>query len=320
MALLIGDIKIDNPFLLAPLAGITDKSFRRLCLEKGAALVYSEMVSAKALWYKDKKTEKLLEIGEGGKPIAFQLFGSEPEIMAHAVNVLKERENVLIDINMGCPVPKVVKNGEGSALLKNPDLACKIVEAMKAVSSKPITAKIRAGWDSKSINAVEMSRVLESAGVDAICIHGRTREQYYSGKSDWEIIRKAKEAINIPMIGNGDIKTGCDAVAMLEQTGCDAVMIARGAMGNPWIFEEALCAYEKRDFTGPSLKDKADMFLRHAELTKEDKGEYTAVLEMRKHVGWYFKGEKHINQLKNAVNAIKEFDRVVDEIKKYAFL
>lgn len=320
MTIKVGNIVVNNPFFLAPLAGITDKSFRKLCSEKGAALVYSEMVSAKAMWYKDKKTDKLLEIDDDESPIGFQLFGSEPEILAHAVSLLEKSKNVLIDVNMGCPVPKIVKNGEGSALLKNPELACKIIEAMKSVATKPITAKIRIGWDNNSINAVSFAKMLEGAGADAIGIHGRTREQYYSGKADWNIIGEVKNAVTVPVFGNGDVKCGQDAIDLMKQTGCDAVMIARGSMGNPWIFEEANCLFDGREFMPPTLNEKAEMFIRHSELVCADKGEHTAVLEMRKHVGWYFKGEWQVNRLKDEINKIGDLDGVKAEIKKYASL
>ncbi|MDR3364177.1 MAG: tRNA dihydrouridine synthase DusB [Clostridiales Family XIII bacterium] len=301
--------------LLAPLAGITDKSFRRLCHECGAALAYTEMASAKALWYGDKNTAKLLETCPEEGPVAFQLFGSEPDVMAAAAEALDGRENILIDINMGCPVPKVVNNGDGSALLRDPDKAGRIVEAMRAKTRKPITAKIRAGWDAASVNAVEVARTLEAAGADAVCVHARTREQFYSGKADWDLIARVKGAVKIPVIGNGDALAAADAMRMAGQTGCDAVMVARGALGNPWIFAEAM---DPESFSPPSLAEKAAMFLRHARLTAEDKGGHTAVLEMRKHAGWYFKGVPGAARLRGRVNTLTTIAALAAEVEGFA--
>ena len=335
---------------LAPLAGITDKSFRRLCRECGAALVYTEMVSAKALFFGDRKTEKLLETCPEEAPVAFQIFGSDPETMAFAAEKLDGRENAVLDVNMGCPVPKVVKNGDGSALLRDPDKAGRLIEAMCRVTGKPVTVKIRSGWDAESVNAVEVARVLESAGAAMICVHGRTRDQFYSGRADWEIIAQVKAAVKIPVIGNGDVLSYADAVRMTERTGCDYVMIGRGALGNPWIFGGP-CAggsgavgaggapydsYAAADVpkgdgscgpTGasdvgsaahpPSPREKADMFLRHARLTAEDKGEHIAVLEMRKHAGWYFKGMPGSARLRLQINKIKTIAELVSEIEEF---
>ena len=294
---------------LAPLAGITDKSFRRLCHECGAALVYTEMVSAKALWYKDKKTEELLKICPDEGPVAFQVFGSDAEAMAYAAEFLDGRENTLLDVNMGCPVPKVVKNGDGSALMRDPDKAGRIIEAMVAKTKKPVTAKIRAGWDAASVNAVEVARVLEAAGVSMICVHGRTREQYYSGRADWDVIGKVKAAVSVPVIGNGDVRSPEDAQAIVEQTGCDHVMVGRGALGNPWIFGGVPGA--------PAPAEKAAMFLRHARLTAEDKGEHIAVCEMRKHAGWYFKGLSGAARLRARVNTLTTLAALTSEIEAF---
>ena len=236
----IGNVQLENPFLLAPLAGITDAPTRRLCREMGAALVYSEMVSGKGLYYKDKKTDQLLFIDEAEKPVAFQVFGSEPEILAYTAKTLDSRDNAILDINMGCPVPKIVNNGEGSALMKNPKLAGAIIEKTARAIKKPVTVKIRKGFDEDHVNAVEMAKIAEASGAAAIAVHGRTREQFYSGKADWDIIRQVKEAVSIPVIGNGDLLTAEDVIAMQEQTGCDGFMIARGAQGNPWIFKQIL--------------------------------------------------------------------------------
>ena len=298
----------DIKLYLAPLAGITDKSFRRLCRECGAALVYTEMVSAKALWYGDRKTEQLLVTCPEEQPVAFQIFGSEPEVMSHAADLLDLRENILIDVNMGCPVPKVVKNGDGSALMKDPDKAGRIIEAMVAKTKKPVTAKIRSGWDKEHVNAVEMARVLEAAGAAMVCVHARTREQYYGGKADWDIIARVRMAVKIPVIGNGDVLSRADAHRMAHQTGVGHVMIGRGALGNPWVFSQN---------GSPSLNERASMFLRHAKLAVEDKGEHIAVLEMRKHAGWYFKGLPGSARLRARVNRISSLTALVAEVEEF---
>jgi tRNA-dihydrouridine synthase B len=277
------------------------------------------MVSGKGLWYKDKNTSRLLEIDPEEGPVAYQLFGSEPDIMAYAAEALNDCDNVLLDVNMGCPVPKVVKNGEGSALLRTPDLAGRIIEAMKAATHKSVTAKIRIGWDAASINAVEVAKILADAGADAVCVHGRTREQYYAGKADWDVIGAVKAAVSIPVIGNGDVMNGADAVRMIAYTGCDAVMIARGALGNPWIFAEADAALQMDEsYAAPSPAEKTQTFIRHAELVRADKGEHTATLEMRKHVGWYFKGAPGVNRLKDEINKTARLDAVLDEVRAFA--
>jgi tRNA-dihydrouridine synthase B len=324
----IGNITIDNPFILAPMAGITDGSFRKLCREQGAALVYTEMVSAKGLWYGSAKTRELLRVDDSEKPAAYQLFGSEPDIMRAAVKELSSEEKILIDINMGCPVPKVVKNGEGSALMKTPALAARVVEAMSreaARSQKAVTVKIRAGFGEGDSGAVAFAKEIEAAGAAAIAIHGRTREQYYSGKADWNVIADVKSAVNIPVIGSGDVMSGADAVRMLDQTGCDGVMFARGALGNPWVFREALlylAGASDADVraAAPSRAQKGDMFIRHAKLLAGEKGEHAAVREMRKHVGWYFKGESGVTALKNAANNIDTFAALITEIRNFTFI
>lgn len=307
----IGNVGLSSPFLLAPLAGITDGPFRRLCSEAGAGLVYSEMVSAKGLWYKDKNTGGLLEILPGEGPVAYQLFGHEPEIMAFAARELDKRDNVIFDINMGCPVPKIVKNGEGSALMKNPDLAHDVVAAAVKNTSKPVTVKIRAGWDADSINAVEVAHAVSAAGASAIAVHGRTREQYYSGKADWSVIAAVKRAVDIPVIGNGDVTDGASALRMVEETGCDFVMVARGALGNPWIFRELNAAWRGDPLPPPPTKeDKKQMMLRHFNDVLDLKGEYVAVREMRKHVGWYLKGVPGAAAFRGKINQINSADEL----------
>ena len=314
----IGNVGLQSPFLLAPLAGITDGPFRRLCREAGAGLVYSEMVSAKGLWYKDKNTGGLLEILPGEGPVAYQLFGHEPEIMAFAARELDKRDNVIFDINMGCPVPKIVKNGEGSALMKNPDLAHDVVAAAVKNTSKPVTVKIRAGWDADSINAVEVAHAVSAAGASAIAVHGRTREQYYSGKADWSVIAAVKRAVDIPVIGNGDVTDGASALRMMEETGCDFVMVARGALGNPWIFRELNAAWRGEPLPPPPTKeDKKQMMLRHFNDVLDLKGEYVAVREMRKHVGWYLKGVPGAAAFRgkiNQINSAGELRSAIEEI------
>lgn len=309
----IGDISVDTPFFLAPLAGITDSPFRRICRELGAGLVYSEMVSGKGLYYNDKATERLLVIHEEEKPVAYQVFGSEPDILGYTARTLASRENCLLDINMGCPVPKVVKNGEGSALMKRPELAAEVVRAAAAEAGKPVTVKMRIGWDDKSVNAVEFAQRMEEAGAAAIAVHGRTREQFYSGKADWSMIKQVKEAVSVPVIGNGDVFCGEDALRLMEETGCDFVMIARGSLGNPWIFQEAKALWEGRPVPAPpTAAEKARMMKLHFERLLELKGEYAAVREMRKHVGWYMKGVHGSAQLRREVNSVTEADKLIE--------
>lgn len=306
-SLKIGNVQLDNPFLLAPLAGITDAPTRRICREMGAALVYSEMVSGKGLYYGDKKTDQLLFLYEEEKPVSYQVFGSEPEIMAFTARALEQRENAILDINMGCPVPKIVKNGEGSALLKRLDLVYDLISALVSNTTKPVTAKIRIGFDQSCINAVETAKAIEEAGAAAVAVHGRTREQYYSGKADWTQIRAVKNAVSIPVIGNGDVVDGDSAMAMMEETDCDFVMIGRGALGNPWIFREVLAAWKGEPQPElPNLVEKKEMMLRHFHDMIELKGEYAAVREMRKFVGWYLKGIPGSAALRGKINLIDD--------------
>jgi tRNA-dihydrouridine synthase B len=311
----IGNITLENPFFLAPLAGITDAPFRRICKEQGAGLVYTEMVSGKGLYYNDKATERLLRIYEDERPAAIQIFGSEPDIIGFAARKLEERENCILDINMGCPVPKVVRNGEGSALLKEPKLVSEIVKAAVENTCKPVTVKIRIGWDAENINAVEIAKAIEAAGACAIGVHGRTREQYYSGKADWDVIRLVKKAVSIPVIGNGDVFSGRDAIRLLEETGCDFVMIARGALGNPWIFREALALWQGKAVPEPpDISKKVELILKHFDLLLSEKGEYAAVREMRKHAGWYLKGIPGSAGLRRQLNSIVKADILKETI------
>jgi len=324
----IDQIELKSPFLLAPLAGITDSPFRRICKEQGAAMVYSEMISAKGLYYKDKGTDRLLAYAPEEEPIACQLFGSEPDIMAWAVEHLSSRGHCLIDVNMGCPVPKVVKNGEGSALMKEPALAAEIIRRMVEAEAraakkaernpKPITVKCRIGWDQKSINVLDFAKRMEEAGAAAIAVHGRTREQHYAGKADWEQIAKVKDIVGIPVIGSGDVFSALDACDMLEKTNCDMVMIARGALGNPWIFREADALYQGQPIPArPSSEEMAAVIQKHYQLTIEEKGERQAVLEMRKHIGWYIKGLPGAAEIRRRVNQLTKGEELRELLSSY---
>lgn len=286
----IGNLSFTHGLFMAPMAGTTDMAFRLLCRKQGCELAYTEMVSAKALSFDNKKTEDLLEIDEQEVMAAVQLFGSEPELLAEMAEKIDNPRIALFDINMGCPVPKIVNNGEGSALMKNPELVGRIVKAMATRLKKPVTIKIRKGFDQEHVNAVEIARIAEDAGAAAIAVHGRTTKQYYSGKADWEIIRQVKEAVKIPVIGNGDVFSGQAALQLKEQTGCDGIMVARGAEGNPWIFAEIISALEGRPYQAPSLSERKSMIFEHMRLALEKKGEFAAMQEMKKHLLWYTKG------------------------------
>lgn len=318
MELRIGNVTIPGNLILAPMAGVTDLPFRVLCKEKGADYIYTEMVSAKGIYYNNKNTESLLEILPEERPVALQLFGEDPYIMSEMAKRIEERPFDVLDINMGCPVPKVVNNGEGSALMKDPVRVGQIVSAVSRAIRKPVTVKIRKGFTESQVNAVEIARVIEESGGAAVAVHGRTREQYYSGKADWDIIRQVKEAVSIPVIGNGDIASPQDVIRMEQETGCDGVMIGRGVQGNPWLFEQVKIWRETGQMPErPSVQEVADMILRHAELQIKWKGEYLAIREMRKHVAWYTMGYPHSAKLRARVNEIEDLDglrRLMEEL------
>ena len=305
----IGSVTLPNNLILAPMAGVTDLPFRLLCKEQGAGLLCMEMVSAKAILYKNRNTQALLTIDPRENPVSLQLFGSDPDIIAEIAHQIEDRPFDILDLNMGCPVPKIVNNGEGSALMKNPKLAGEIIEKTVKAIKKPVTVKIRKGFDDEHVNAVEMAKIAEASGAAAVAVHGRTREQFYSGKADWDIIRQVKEAVKIPGIGNGDLLTAEDVIAMEEQTGCDGVMIGRASRGNPWIFRQVSEYLENgKIIEPPTIAEVKKMMLRHARLQLQYRGEYTGIREMRKHVAWYTAGFPHSAKLRKRVNEVESME------------
>lgn len=311
--LTIGNVELPNQVILAPMAGVSDIAFRLLCHEQGAGLVCSEMVSAKAILYGNKNTEELLQIHPEEGAVSLQLFGSDPDIVSEMAKRIEERPFAVLDLNMGCPVPKVVNNGEGSALMKDPLLAGRIVEKTAKAIQKPLTVKIRKGFDDDHVNAVEMAHILQESGAAAVAVHGRTREQYYSGQADWDIIAQVKAAVKIPVIGNGDVTDGESALRLLKKTGCDGVMIGRGAQGNPWVFREVTAALEGREIPPrPTRQELYDMIARHAQLAVQYKGEYITVREMRKHLAWYTTGLPHAAALRRQINSIETMDGLLE--------
>ena len=307
----IGNVQIDNPFVLAPMAGVTDLPFRTLCKEQGAGLICMEMISAKAISFHNKNTIALMEIDPCEHPVSMQLFGSEPDLMAEVAKSIEDRDFDILDINMGCPVPKVVNNGEGSALLKNPNLIEEIVRKVSSAISKPLTVKVRIGFENEPVDIVEIAKRIEDAGAAALAVHGRTRQQYYSGTADWDTIRRVKEAITIPVIGNGDVDSPLKAEALVKQTGCDAVMVGRAVRGNPWLFRELNHYFRTGELLErPSVEEIREMILRHARNQIEIKGEYIGIREMRKHVAWYTKGMQGSAKLRDEINQVESYEEL----------
>ena len=311
----IGDVYMHNNIFLAPMAGITDMPFRLICKEFGCGLVYTEMISAKGIYYKGNKTFDLAKIDEKERPVAIQIFGSEPEIMAYASTQLEKMGADIIDINMGCPTPKIVNNGDGSALMKDPKKAGKIIRTVSKSIKIPVTVKIRKGWDKKNINAIELALIAEENGAKAIAIHGRTRDEYYSGEADWDIIKQVKEKTSIPVFGNGDIYTPKDSKKMFEETGCDAILIGRGAQGNPWIFKRTIEYLNNNELIPePSIEERIKMIIRHMDEMIEYKGEYNGIKQMRKHIAWYLKGMPNSSEIKNQIFKMEISGKKIKEL------
>ena len=317
MKLKIGSVTLDNNLILAPMAGVTDLPFRLLCKEQGAGLICTEMISAKAIHFKNKNTESLMEIDERERPVSLQLFGSDPDLMADIAAQIEHRNFDILDINMGCPVPKVVNNGEGSALMKNPRLIHEIIRKVSGAIKKPVTVKFRKGFTEDCVNAVEIARIAQDAGAAAVAVHGRTREQYYSGKADWDIIRQVKEAVSIPVIGNGDVDSPEKAKQMQQETGCDGIMIGRAVRGNPWLFSRILHYQETGELLPkPDIREVKEMMLRHARLQLEYKGEYTGMREMRKHVACYTAGMPHSAAVRRLVNEVESYEQLEELVER----